>query len=44
MAIAEQIGYDATGRETSQNDLTTIAAELIEFLKQEQNGQDHFFV
>jgi type I restriction enzyme M protein len=44
MAIAERIGYDATGRETSQNDLPTIAAELIEFLKQEQNGQDSFFV
>lgn len=44
MAIAEQIGYDATGRETSQNDLTTIAAELIEFLKQEQNGNEVNFV
>lgn len=44
MAIAEEIGYDATGRETKKNDLDTIEKELVEFLKKEQNGQDSFFL
>ena len=31
MAIAEYIGYDATGREISQNDLTEILNKYNEF-------------
>ena len=33
MAIAENIGYDTTGRDTNKNDLTNIAKELNRFLK-----------
>ncbi len=44
MAIAEQIGYDATGRETNQNDLTDITPELIKFLQAEQKGQEKAFL
>jgi type I restriction enzyme M protein len=34
MAIAETIGFDATGRETEKNDLDEIAVELQKFLKE----------
>lgn len=44
MAIAENIGYDATGKTTSQNDLTEISQELSKFIEAIENGQDHFFV
>ncbi len=43
MAIAEQIGYDATGRATNQNDLLDIAPELVRFLEQQNNAPDSFF-
>jgi type I restriction enzyme M protein len=32
MAIAEDIGYDATGRPTGKNELTEISAELVKFI------------
>lgn len=44
MAIADHIGYDATGRKTSQNDLATITPELCRFLKAVENRTDPFFV
>lgn len=34
MAIAENIGYDATGRLSSKNDLEDIAKELKRFIQQ----------
>ena len=34
MAIAEDIGYDATGRETKTNELEPIAKELARFIKE----------
>ena len=34
MAIAENIGYDATGRQTGNNELIEIAKELERFIKQ----------
>ena len=34
MAIADTIGYDATGRLTSKNDLEDIATELKKFIQQ----------
>ena len=33
MAIAEQIGYDATGKPTSTNELETIGTELKKFIE-----------
>ena len=33
MAIAEQIGYDATGKETSVNELKMIGTELKKFIE-----------
>lgn len=44
MAIAEDIGYDATGRKTGRNELTTIAEELSEFINQVKSNKDPFFV
>lgn len=35
MAIADHIGYDATGRETPRNELLTIGPELVRFLEYE---------
>jgi len=32
MAITEDIGYDATGRETQNNELTGIGKELSRFI------------
>ena len=32
MAIAEDIGYDATGRETGNNELELIETELTRFI------------
>ena len=43
MAIAEQIGYDATGRKTAANDLDTIADELSRFIGDIKSGRDRFF-
>jgi len=33
MAIAEDIGYDATGRETGDNELIEIGKELAKFIQ-----------
>lgn len=33
MAIAENIGYDATGRKTTLNELDVIGEELGKFIK-----------
>lgn len=35
MAIAEDIGYDATGKPTGTNELDAIGAELARFIEQE---------
>ncbi len=43
MAIAEEIGYDATGRETKRNELVEIAAQLKEFIAAVVEGKDSFF-
>lgn len=44
MAIAEYIGYDATGRTIPQNDLPEITEELRRFISAIEAGQDSFFV
>ncbi len=43
MAIAEDIGYDATGKETGKNELPEIAKELSKFIQAIEEGTDHFF-
>ncbi len=43
MAIAEDIGYDATGKETKRNELPAISKELAKFIKAIEEGKDHFF-
>ena len=43
MAIAEDIGYDATGRPTQQNELETVARELARFLKNIEQGESSPF-
>lgn len=43
MAIAEDIGYDATGKETGKNELPEIAKELSKFIQAIEAGTDHFF-
>jgi type I restriction enzyme M protein len=43
MAIAEYIGYDATGRKIPQNDLPEITEELQRFIAAIEAGQDSFF-
>ena len=35
MAIAEDIGFDATGKPTTVNELDEIGAELAKFIKAE---------
>lgn len=40
MAIAENIGYDATGKEISQNDLPEITQELRRFIEAIEQGTD----
>jgi len=44
MAIAENIGYDATGRTIPQNDLPEITEELKRFITAIETGQDSFFL
>lgn len=44
MAIAEYIGYDATGRTIAQNDLPEITEELRRFIEAIETGQDSFFL
>ncbi|MCE7980897.1 MAG: restriction endonuclease subunit M [Caldilinea sp. CFX5] len=43
MAIAEDIGYDATGKPTSLNELEFIGKELTRFIEAIEKGQDSFF-
>jgi type I restriction enzyme M protein len=43
MAITENIGYDATGKATNQNDLTEITEQLRQFIEAIENGTDSFF-
>lgn len=40
MAIAEDIGYDATGRDTKRNELDPIAKELSRFIKAIEEGEE----
>lgn len=44
MAIAENIGYDATGKEIPQNDLPEITVELSRFIEAIETRRDSFFV
>lgn len=44
MAIAENIGYDATGRPTATNELETVAGELARFLAHIERGETRPFV
>lgn len=43
MAIAEDIGYDATGKETGKNELPDISKELAKFIKAIEEDKDDFF-
>ena len=43
MAIAEDIGYDATGKETGKNELPKISKELARFIQAIEAGDEHFF-
>lgn len=43
MAIAEDIGYDATGRPTATNELETVAIELAWFLEHLERGDTRPF-
>jgi len=38
MAIAEDVGYDATGRPTRRNDLDTVSSELSRFIEHIESG------
>lgn len=38
MAIAEDIGYDATGKQTGTNELDVIGTELARFIAGVNNG------
>ena len=44
MAIAEDIGYDAAGRPTAQNELDIVTRELARFLEQLEAGDTRPFV
>ncbi len=44
MAIAEDIGYDATGRKTKTNELKQIGNELTSFIESIENKEEDFFV
>ena len=44
MAIAEEIGYDATGKPTTTNDLDYISEELARFIEAIEQGRDAFFL
>ena len=43
MAIVEDIGYDATGKETKKNELPAISEELARFINAIEEGKDCFF-
>lgn len=40
MAIAEYIGYDATGRNTNNNELVEIGKELSKFIEHINETED----
>ncbi len=44
MAIAEDIGYDAAGKETGKNELEDISQELLKFINAIEKGKDRFFL
>jgi type I restriction enzyme M protein len=44
MAIAEDIGYDATGKPTNNNELDFISVELARFIEAIESGKDSFFL
>ena len=44
MAVAEDIGFDATGKETGNNELLIVSAELSKFIEAIENGNDRFFL
>ncbi len=44
MAIAEDIGFDATGKETGKNELIKIGEEISKFIKAIENGKDKSFI
>ena len=44
MAIAEDIGFDATGKETDNNELVAISKELNRFIEAIENENDRFFL
>jgi len=44
MAIAEDIGYDATGKLTNNNELEFIGKELAQFIEAIESGKDSFFL
>lgn len=44
MAIAEDIGYDATGKSTNNNELDFISQELARFIEAIELGNDSFFL
>lgn len=43
MAIAEEIGYDAVGRETGRNELPDISKELAAFILEVEAERENFF-
>lgn len=44
MAVAEDIGFDATGKETGNNELLIVSEELSKFIEAIENGNDSFFL
>ncbi|AKE63763.1 Type I restriction-modification system, DNA-methyltransferase subunit M [Microcystis aeruginosa NIES-2549] len=44
MAIAEDIGYDATGKPTNNNELDFIGRELARFIESIESAKDSFFL
>ncbi len=44
MAIAEDIGYDATGKPTNNNELDFIGQELARFIESIESAKDSFFL
>lgn len=43
MAIAEKIGYDATGKEIAENELKEISKQLNSFIEKTVQGEQNFF-
>lgn len=44
MAVAEDIGFDATGKETGNNELLIVSEELSKFIEAIENGNNRFFL